>query len=178
MMDIVNTVSNWVLPLTLAAILVMGVTRKVPIYESFVSGAKDGFSTSISLIPQLVAMLVAVTVFRSSGALNLLIGALRPLLLHIHFSPELLPLALLRPISGSGSLALVTDLFKQFGPDSFIGRAASVMQGSTDTTLYVLTVYFGSVGIRQARYAVKVGLMSDLISVIASVVVVQWLFHG
>ncbi len=168
--------SSWALPVTLAGILVAGALRRVRVYDSFVAGATDGFSTAVSLIPQLVAMMVAVNVFRASGALSLLIHGLAPLLDRLRFPGELLPLALLRPISGSGSLALVTDLFKHAGPDSFVGRAASVMQGSTDTTLYVLTVYFGSVGVRRPRYAVKVGLLSDLASVIASVIAVRLLF--
>lgn len=169
-------ISSWALPMTLAGILVAGALRRVPVYDSFVAGATDGFRTAVNLIPQLVAMMVAVNVFRASGALSLLLHALTPLLDRLRFPAELLPLALLRPISGSGSLALVTDLFKHSGPDSFIGRAASVMQGSTDTTLYVLTVYFGSVGVRRPRYAVKVGLLSDLVSVIASVIAVKLLF--
>lgn len=175
-MNVVATVSAFALPVTLATILVVGLVRRVPLYESFVEGAKEGFGTSVNLIPHLIAMMVAVSVFRSSGALGFLMGVLHPLLNRLHFPSELLPLALLRPISGSGSLALVTDLFKHFGTDSFLGRAASTMQGSTDTTLYVLTVYFGSVGIRDPRYAVKVGLLSDLVSVIASIWAVTWMF--
>lgn len=175
-MNAIAALSEFALPVTLATILVLGIVRKVPLYDSFVEGAKEGFGTSVNLIPHLIAMMVAVSVFRSSGALGLLMGAFRPLLNVLHFPTELLPLALLRPISGSGSLALVTDLFKHAGPDSFLGRAASTMQGSTDTTLYVLTVYFGSVGIRNPRYSVKVGLLSDLVSVIASVWTVSWMF--
>lgn len=177
MMSIVATVSSWALPMTLAFILLAGVARRVPVYDSFVIGAKEGFGTAISLIPQLIAMMVAVSVFRASGALTLLVAGLHPLLRLLHFPPELVPLALLRPISGSASLALVVDVFKTHGPDSFLGKAASVMQGSTDTTLYVLTVYFGSVGIRNPRYAVKVGLLSDLVSVVASVFFVTWMLQ-
>lgn len=176
-MNLLSAVSTWALPMTLAAILIAGIARRVPVYDSFVLGAKEGFGTSISLIPQLIAMMVAVSVFRASGALQLLVSALDPLLQLLHFPPELLPLALLRPISGSASLALVIDVFKAHGPDSFLGKAASVMQGSTDTTMYVLTVYFGSVGIRNPRYAVKVGLLSDLVSVIASVFFVTWMLQ-
>jgi len=172
-----SLVSSWALPATLAGILIAGVARRVPVYDAFIQGAQEGFSTSVSLIPQLVAMLVAVSVFRASGALGMIVGALHPLLAFLHFPSELLPLALLRPISGSASLALVTDMFKTHGPDSFLGKAASVMQGSTDTTLYVLTVYFGSIGIRKPRYAVKVGLLSDLVSVIASVFFVTWMLQ-
>ncbi|PWI56610.1 spore maturation protein [Sulfoacidibacillus thermotolerans] len=175
-MNLFSTLSAFALPATIAAILIVGITRKVRIYEVFTEGAKDGFTTSISLIPHLVAMMVAVSVFRSSGALQLFIHLISPLLHRIHFPAELVPLALLRPISGSGSLALVTDLFKHAGPDSFLGRVASTMQGSTDTTLYVLTVYYGSVGIRNPRYSVKVGLLSDLVSVFASLFAVHMIF--
>jgi spore maturation protein B len=175
-MNPVSIMSEWAMPLTLAGILIAGIMRKVPVYDTFVDGAREGFSTSVTLIPQLVAMMVAISVFRSSGALALLIHILRPLLAVLHFPPDLLPLALLRPISGSGSLAVVTDIFKHAHPDSFLGRAASVMQGSTDTTMYVLTVYFGSVGVRNPRYAVKVGLLSDLVSVVASLFAVYWFF--
>ena len=174
-MSAVAVLSSWALPATLAAILVAGAMRRVPVYDAFIEGAREGFETSVNLIPQLIAMLVAVSVFRASGALALLNHALRPALRLLHFPPELVPLALLRPISGSGSLAIVTDLFKHAGPDSFLGRAASVMQGSTDTTLYVLTVYFGSAGVRHPRYSVKVGLLSDFVSVVASLLAVHML---
>lgn len=169
------TVSAWALPLSLALILVVAAWRRVPFYETFLDGAKDGFQTSVSLLPNLIGMMVAVSVFRSSGALNLLLQMLQPLFHLVHFPPELLPIAILRPISGASSLALVVDIFKHHGPDSLLGKIASTMQGSSDTTLYVLTVYFGSVGIKNPRYAVKVGLWSDFISVIASLFAVYWI---
>ncbi len=175
-MSMITDVSAFALPATIAAILIVGILRKVSLYDAFTEGAKEGFTTSVNLIPHLVAMMVAVSVFRSSGALQLFIHAIAPLLHFIHFPAELVPLALLRPISGSGSLALVTDLFKHVGPDSFLGRVASTMQGSTDTTLYVLTVYYGSVGIRNPRYSVKVGLLSDLVSVFASLWAASMMF--
>ncbi len=162
-------ISAWALPASLALVLLAALWRRVPLFEVFVEGAKDGFQTAINLIPNLVGMMVAVSVFRSSGALTMVTHMLSPVFHLIRFPPELLPIALLRPISGASSLALVTDLFRHHGPDSLLGLIASTMQGSTDTTLYVLTVYFGSVGIRNPRYAVKVGLLSDLVSVFASV---------
>jgi spore maturation protein B len=149
----------------------------VPVYEAFIDGAKGGLPTTIKLLPHLVGMLVAVNVFRESGALDLLIGLINPLLEPFGVPSEFLPMAILRSISGSGSMAIMTDIFQNYGPDSFLGRLASTMQGASDTTLYVLTVYFGSVGIRDARYAVKVGLLADLASVIASLLVVHWVFH-
>jgi len=175
MQYLMTTASEWLLPLLVATILVYGYLRKVPIYNTFVDGAKTGFGTSVRLIPHLVAMMVAVQVFRESGAMSILISWLTPILKVLHVPPEVAPLGLLRPISGQGSLALMIDIFKNHGVDSPLGILASTMQASTDTTLYILTVYFGSVGIRNIRYALKVGLLSDFISVVASVLAVSLL---
>jgi spore maturation protein B len=175
-MEIVNVLSAWALPVMIAGILVIGHFRKVPLYESFVEGAKEGFPTAVQILPHLVGMMVAVTVFRESGALELLIGAIRPFLDQLGVPAQIVPMALLRPISGTGSLAVMTDIFRTYGPDSLLGRIASVLQGSSDTTLYVLTVYFGSVGIQRARYAVKVGLLSDLAAAVFSILAVRWFY--
>ncbi|PWK14436.1 spore maturation protein [Tumebacillus permanentifrigoris] len=177
MMQVAQWFAAWSLPLIIAFIPVYAyLIKKVPVYDTFIDGAKDGFSTVLALLPHLVGMLVAVTVFRESGAMELLVNALNPLLQPLGVPPEFLPMALLRSISGSGSMAVMTDIFQTHGPDSFLGRLASTMQGASDTTLYVLTVYFGSVGIRKARYAVKVGLLADLASVIAALFVTHWFF--
>jgi spore maturation protein B len=170
-------ISAWAIPVIIVFIPLFAAARKVPVYESFVDGAKDGFQTAVSIIPSLVGMMVAISVFRSSGAMDLIIGFIRPLLDRIGVPSEVLPLAILRPITGAGSLAFTTDLIRQFGPDSLIGRIASTIQGSTDTTLYVLTVYFGAVGIRKAGYALKVGLFSDAVGFIASLVVCYLIFR-
>jgi spore maturation protein B len=172
MQTIITTLSAWMLPVLVTSILIIGFARRVPIYNTFVDGAKGGFGTAIRLIPHLVAMMVAVSVFRASGAMDYLIAALKPVL---HIPPEVAPMGLLRPISGVGSLALMTDIFKGQGPDSWLGQLASTMQAASDTTLYIITVYFGSVGIRNIRYALKVGLLADFISVLASVLAVYWL---
>lgn len=150
--------------------------RKIPVYESFIDGAKDGFQTAVSIIPHLVGMMTAISMFRASGAMEAIISVIRPLLEGFGVPSEVLPLALLRPITGAGSLAFVTDLIKEYGPDSFVARVASTIQGSTDTTFYVLTVYFGAVGIRNSRYALKVGLISDLIGFFAAVFACWLLF--
>lgn len=150
--------------------------KKVPVYESFVDGAKDGFSTAIGIIPHLVGMMVAISVFRASGALEFFTGWMGPLLKMLHVPPEVMPLGILRPLTGTGSLAFTTDLIKTYGPDSMIGRIASTVQGSTDTTLYVLTVYFGAIGIRNGRYALKVGLFSDAIGFVAAIAVCLLIF--
>ncbi len=175
MHGVISTLSAWMLPMLVGSVLVCGYIRKVPIYNSFVEGAKGGFGTSIRLIPHLVAMMVAIQVFRASGAMEYLIQFLQPVLAFLHIPPEVAPMGLLRPISGVGSLAIMTDIFKQHGPDSWIGQLASTMQAASDTTLYVITVYFGSVGIKNIRYALKVGLLADFLSVVASILAVYWL---
>lgn len=171
MYSFITLVSAWAIPVIIVFIPLFAAYRKVPVYESFVEGAKDGFQTAISIIPHLVGMMVAISVFRASGAMEMMVGLLRPVLDLFGVPGEVMPLAILRPLTGSGSLAYTADLIQQFGPDSMIGRIASTIQGSTDTTLYVLTVYFGAVGIRKAGYALKVGLMSDVIGFIAAIVI-------
>ncbi|MBU5672722.1 spore maturation protein [Paenibacillus sp. MSJ-6] len=175
-MDWINILSNWAIPVMIAFIPLYASFKKVPVYESFVDGAKDGFSTAIGIIPHLVGMMVAISVFRASGALEFFTGWLSPLLARLSVPSEVLPLGILRPLTGTGSLAFTTDLIKTYGPDSMIGRIASTIQGSTDTTLYVLTVYFGAVGIRNGRYALKVGLFSDIVGFIAAIAVCLLLF--
>jgi spore maturation protein B len=176
MYEVITLVSLWAIPVIIAFIPLYGWIQKVPIYESFTDGAKEGFGTAVSIIPHLVAMMVAISIFRESGALEWMIRALAPVLTLIGVPGDILPLAMLRPITGTGSLAVTTDIMSQHGPDSFLGRLASTMQGSTDTTLYVLTVYFGAVGIRKARYALKVGLLADLAGVTASLMICYAVF--
>lgn len=172
----INTVSAWAIPVLIVFIPLYAAYRKVPVYESFTEGAKEGFDTAIRIIPHLVGMMVAISIFRASGAMDMLIGAIAPLFARIGVPADVLPLALLRPITGAGSLAYTTDLIKTFGPDSFVARIAATVQGSTDTTLYVLTVYFGAVGIRRARYALRVGLFSDVVGFFAAVAVCYLVF--
>jgi spore maturation protein B len=168
---IVELVSSWAIPAVVALVPLYAAWRKVPVYESFVDGAKGGFDTAVRIIPHLVGMMASISVFRASGALDAVTGWLAPLAARFGVPPEVLPLAVLRPITGAGSLAYAADLMETHGPDSLIGRIASVVQGSTDTTLYVLVVYFGAVGIRRASYALKVGLLSDLVGFVAAVAV-------
>ncbi|RKD25662.1 spore maturation protein [Ammoniphilus oxalaticus] len=176
MYAIISSASIWAIPLILATILIYGMYKKIPVYEVFVDGAKDGFGTAIKIIPHLVGMLVAVSIFRQSGALDMLTGLLEPLLQLVRAPGEIIPLAMLRPITGSGALAVTADMIATYGPDSFLGRLASTMQGSTDTTLYVLTVYFGAVGIRNSMYSLKVGLWADLAGIVASIFIVTLVF--
>ncbi|MEC2056767.1 spore maturation protein [Peribacillus psychrosaccharolyticus] len=175
-MEWMAAISIWMIPILICIILLYGTFKKIPTYETFVEGGKEGIEISFSIIPFLVGMLVAISVFRASGALDFLVELLRPVLTAIHVPPEILPLAIIRPISGTAALGMTSDLILSHGPDSFIGRLASTIQGSTDTTFYVLTVYFGAVGIKKMGDAVKVGLLADLVGLIAAIVVVVLVF--
>ena len=176
MYEVVTLISVWAVPAMIVFIPLYAFYRKVPVYESFVDGAKDGFDTAIGIIPHLVGMMTAISVFRESGALDWLVGLAGPLMERLGAPKEVLPLAFLRPITGAGSLAYTTDLIRTHGADSLIARIASTVQGSTDTTLYVLTVYFGAVGIRRTRYALKVGLFADAVGFIAAVAICLLVF--
>jgi spore maturation protein B len=173
---IVKLLSNLAIPGIILTVVCIAAFKKVRVYEEFVDGAKEGFGVAVKIIPYLVAMLVAIGMFRASGAMDILTNAFQPITSAIGFPSELLPLAVIRNLSGSGSLGLMTDLLKTNGPDSFIGRLASIMMGSHETTFYVLAVYFGSVGVKRVRHAPLAGIFADLVSVIASVILVHWLF--
>jgi spore maturation protein B len=176
MREVLEVISLWAIPVVLVTIPLLAMFRKVKVYEEFVEGAKDGFNVAVRIIPYLVAILVAIGMFRGSGAMDLLTEGLRPVLSLVGFPPELFPLAILRSLTGSGSLAFLTDIVKTYGPDSLLARIAATMYGSSETTFYVLAVYFGSVGVRKTRHAVPVSLFADLVAVIASVAVCVWMF--
>lgn len=171
-MGIVSIISLWFIPVLIGFILLYGTYKRVPTYESFVEGGKEGIKIAVSIIPFLVGMLVAISVFRASGALEYLMNFIRPWLDIIKVPAEIVPLAFIRPISGTAALGMTSDLIAAHGPDSYIGRLAAVIQGSTDTTLYILTVYFGAVGIKKMGDALKVGLLADLVGIIVAIIVV------
>lgn len=173
---IIGTISIWAIPVFIMAIPLYGAVKKVKVYESFVEGAKGGFQMAIRIIPYLVAILVAVGMLRGAGAIDLLTRWLGPGLQRIGFPVDILPLAIMRPLSGSGSMGIVTELIKTHGPDSFIGRLAASAYGSTETTFYVLAVYFGAVGIKKTRHAVISGLVADIASLIAAIIVCRLVF--
>jgi spore maturation protein B len=175
-MGIIGLISLWLIPVIIGFILIYGTLKKVPTYETFVEGGKEGITIAFSIIPYLVGMLVAISIFRASGALEFLMNVMKPALEVLNIPAEIVPLAFIRPISGTAALGLTSDIIATYGPDSYIGMLAAVMQGSTDTTLYVLTVYFGAVGIRKMGDALKVGLLADLVGIIASIVIVTLLF--
>jgi len=175
-MGIITLVSTWFIPSFILLVLLIATWQKVPTYELFVEGGKEGVKMAFSLLPFLLGMIVSISILRSSGALEAFIHLISPILSFIGIPPEVIPLALIRPISGTAALGMTTELISTHGPDSFIGRLASTMQGSTDTTLYILTIYFGAVRIKKMGYALKVGLLADLVGIIASIIVVTLIF--
>lgn len=174
---VMNAVALLAIPFFLAGFPLYAALRRVPVYEEFVEGAKEGFQIAVRIIPFLVAMLVAVGMFRAAGGIDLLARGLRPVLDAAGFPTELLPLALMRPLSGSATIGLFSDLVTTHGPDSLVSRMGATILGSTETTLYVVAVYFGAVSIRRTRHAVAAGLLADLAGVVASVAVC-WMVFG
>lgn len=171
-----DAISLWAIPVLLVAIPLAGIVRKVKVYDVFVEGAAEGFEVAVKIIPFLVGILVAIGMFRGSGAMDLLLAGVRPIVAPVGFPPDLVPLAILRSLTGSGSLAFTTDLVKTHGADSLIARTAATMYGSSETTFYVLAVYFGAVGVRRTRHAVPAALVADLVAAIAAVAVCAWMF--
>ena len=173
-------VANLILFLFIITFIVMAFLKKVNIYESFIDGAKEGFTTAIKIIPYLVAILVAVGVFRTSGAMDYLVDGIRFSVAWIGIDTQFvdaLPTALMKPLSGSGARGMMIEAMQTFGADSFVGRLVSIVQGATDTTFYIIAVYFGSVGIRKTRYAVPCGLITDLVGIIAAIWI-GYMFFG
>ena len=170
--------SGWVLMLLLVGIPLYGWVRGVKVYEAFVEGAKEGFNVAVRIIPFLVAILAAVGAFRGAGAMDTLAKVLAPITGRIGLPAEVLPMALVRPLSGSGSLGLLGNIFSTpgLGPDSYAGKLGSILQGSTETTFYVLSVYCGSVGIVRYRHALVSGLLADFTGLTASIVIARALW--
>ncbi|MCP4808728.1 MAG: spore maturation protein [Proteobacteria bacterium] len=167
---------NWVIPVLILSLLLFGVARKVKVYEAFIRGAKEGFNTGVMIIPYLVAVLVAVGMFRGSGGMEWLSNGLGFITEPLGVPPEVLPMALVRPLSGSGAYGIMIELLSVHGPDSYIGYLASTLNGSTDTTFYVLAVYFGAVGVSKTRHAVLAGLSADFAGFLAAAIVCALMF--
>jgi spore maturation protein SpmA len=179
-----NTFSNisgsLILLLLIIGIIAAGVYKKVPVFDTFIDGAKRGFFVVLRIIPYLVGMLVAIRVFRDSGALNYVVDGISALIKAAGFNTDFvpsLPTAIMKPFSGSGARGMMIDTMKAYGPDSFVGKLACTFQGSADTTFYILALYFGSVGIKKVRYAVWAGILADLIGVIAAIIIGYLFFH-
>ena len=175
MRDVIQGISTWAIPVLLVVIPLVGLIRKVKVYDVFVDGAKEGFDVAVKIIPFLVGILVAIGMFRASGAMDLLTAGLQPLTDATNFPAELVPLAILRTLTGSGSLAYTTDMVKTHGGDSLMGRMAATMYGSSETTFFVLAVYFGAVMVKRTRHAVPAALIGDLVAAIATVAVCYWM---
>lgn len=173
LLGVVNVVSVLAIPGFVLFVVVYGAVKKVKVYEAFVEGAKEGFNVAVRIIPYLVAMLVAIGVFRHGGAMDILTAVLSPVTSLIGMPAEAFPMALMRPLSGSGALGVMSEIVKTHGADSFVGRLVSVMMGSHETTFYVLAVYFGSVAVSRPRHAVPAGIIADLASILASVWIVN-----
>lgn len=179
-MELIKSIIEWAsilaIPLIMLVFLLAGYVKKVRVYEVFVEGAKEGFNIGVKIIPYLVAMLVAIAMFRASGAIDLLGGIISPLTNLISMPSEVLPMAFMRPLSGSGSLGVMTELMNTHGVDSLIGFISSTMYGSTETTFYVIAVYFGAVNIRNTRYALPAGLLADVAGLITAVFICNMLY--
>lgn len=168
---------NYFIPLVVIIIIIYGIYKKIDIFDTFILGVKEGMKLSINLFPTIFAMIIAITMITDSGIINYIFNLIKPLFIKMSFPTEVIPLAILRPISGSSSLVVLNDILTRYGTDTLIGRLASVMQGSTDTTIYIISMYFTSVGIKKIRYSLIVGLLADLLSVIISFIMVNIFFN-
>ena len=169
-------ISKIILPIFVLIIIIYGLYKKIDIYEVFIKGVKEGLAMSINIFPTIFAMSLAINILVKSNVLNVLINFISPITNIFSIPKEVLPLSILRPISGSSSLIILDNILKTYTPDSFMGRVASIIQGSSDTTFYIIGLYFGSVGIKKIKHSLFVGLLSDFICVIISVYIVKLLF--
>ncbi len=172
-----NTISKIIIPLFVLIIILYGVKKKVKVYDTFLEGAKEGLIMVFHITPTILAMVFAVNLFLDSNFLEGILSFAKPLFRLINIPMDILPMALLRPISGTASMAIMNQIFINFGPDSFIGRLASTLQGCTDTTIYVLALYYGSIKVTKTRYSLPVGLFADLMGIIAAFII-TFIFFG
>lgn len=172
----ISIISSMLIPIMVLLVIIYGLVKKVNIYDVFIDGSKESFEMILSIFPSLLGMIFAINLFLKSGILTYILGHFENLFNLIKVPLDIIPLALMRPISGSSSLAILNNIFEVFGPDSFIGKLASIIQGSTDTTFYVITLYFGSIGIKKIRYALWAGLFADIIGIISSIILANIFF--
>ena len=173
MTAVLEAISVWAIPVVIAVVCFYAICKKVPVYSVFTEGAKEGFSTAIMIIPYLVAMLCAIGMFRASGAMDWLCDLLNPITSLIGLPAEVLPMGIMRSFSGGGAEGMMAELLETYGTQSQIGRIASVALGSTETTFYIVAVYYGSIGVTNARQSIAAGLLGDLASLIAATVIVN-----
>ena len=167
----------YAIPAVVFLIVVFGLMRGVPVFDTFVAGAKEGFSSSISILPSLVGLMMAVAMLSASGALDILASLLSPIARLLGLPAQVMPLALIKPVSGSGATAVLVQIFQNNATESFAGRVAAVMSGSTETTFYAIAVYFGSVGIKKTRHTIPAAITADLTAFIVSALTVKLFFH-
>ena len=171
-----SSIGSYAVPTFLLLIFIMSFINKTNAFDDFVDGAKEGLATTVQLIPNLVGMIVGIKVFLASGIVDTLAHVLAPVLSALHIEPPVLPLMILRPLSGSAALGFASELMHVHGPDSLIGRLAAVMQGSSDTTIYIITVYFAAVGLKEMKHALKLGLITDVIAFMLAIIAVSLFF--
>ncbi len=174
-MKAANLLSVWAVPVFISLVLIVGTIKQVPVFDEFLSGAGNGLSTCVKILPSLVALMTAVSMLRASGLLELLVKLIEPAANSLGIPPEIVPLAILRPVSGSGSLAMLENIFSVYGAESLIGRVASVLQSSTETTFYTITVYYGSVGVKRTRHTIASAAGGDLAGILLSSLTVKFL---
>lgn len=167
----------FVVPTIIFIIIILGFLKNVPVFDTFVKGATDGMKSTAAIAPSLIGLIVSVNMLKASGALDMFTEFISPVANYFHIPPIVLPLAFLRPISGSGSIAFLDTIFSVAGVDSFAGRVASVMMGSTETTFYAIAIYFGAVGIKNTRHTIPAALIGDFVGFIVSIITVSLLFH-
>lgn len=172
----ISNIGNMLIPIVVFMIIIVAITKKVNVYDEFIEGAKEGLGMGISIFPYLIGMIFGINILLKSEILNHLFVFLKPVFDTIKIPVEVLPMAIIRPISGNASFAVMIDMIKTYGVDSYLGRIVAVMQGATDTTIYVISLYFGSVGIKKIRYALKAGLFADLVTLIMSVLLISIFF--
>ena len=171
-----QNISNLIIPIMVLGIIIYGVIKKINIYDIFVEGSKESYEMVLTMFPCMLAMIFGVNIFIKSGVLEYIFSFFQNILNFLHIPIEIVPMAIMRPISGSSSLAILNTILENYGPDSFVGRLASVIQGSTDTTFYILTLYFGSVGIKKIRYSLLAGLAADVIGIVSAIIIVNFMF--
>ena len=176
MIKILNLISLWALPVIILGVLSAGIAKKVPVYEEFITGAKGGFKIAVNIIPYLVAIIVAISMLRASGAIELTAQLLAPVLEFCHIPADILPITIVRSLSGSATLGIFSDIANHLDPNSYTVKLAAIMVGSSETTFYVLSVYFGAINIKKFRYAMLLGIMADIIGIIAAILVCQMMF--
>ena len=168
--------SNLFIPLLVITIIIYGAKKKLNVYDSFIEGSKQALPMVLNMFPPLLAMILGINIFTSSGIIDKMFIFLKPLFILVNIPLEILPIAIMRPLSGSFGLALLNEMYQNYGPDNYLSILTSVIQGSSDTTLYIITLYFGSAGIKKTKYALKAGLLADLIGIASAIIITKIMF--